>query len=165
MPSFRRSLLVISFILLSALQVGELHARDENAKSHSPMPCGQTMPCGQAMFCGQAVSDGQPCRSLSHAGCNRPCTTRPVWCPDDYRPKCPPCLGPLRYCGTCACYRAKCAPCVCPPKTCGTCDCYAPKCPPRLKFPCSFPSFYQCPPPKCRSTLAAEPRITKPLCR
>jgi hypothetical protein len=137
MPLARRTMLVLCLIAIATLRFGNPHARGETAKNHSPIPCGQACSC------------------LPHTGCARCRTMRPIWCPDDYCPKCSPCVGPPRYCGRCDCYRAKCAPCIRPPNDCGTCDCYDAKCPPCLKIPCRFPSFYKCPPPKCYDSPAA----------
>jgi len=148
MPSlFRRAILMACLITVVTSLYGNLHARGETVKSHSPMPCGQACSC------------------LPHAGCERHCTIRPVWCPDDYCPKFPPCVCLPKYCGTSDCYRAKCAPCVCLPRVCGTCDCYCAKSPPCLKIPCRFPSFYKCPPPKCGNDPAAKPGSTKLPCK
>lgn len=127
MPRFPRAILVLSLVTVAALFYGNLHARDKTAA-----------PDGIGLY-------AAACPSSSNA-----CVVRPIWCPDDYCPKCPPGLCPPKYCGTCDCYDAKCPPCICPPAYCGTCDCYDAKCPPCLKIPCAFPSFYKCPPPKCR---------------
>lgn len=137
MPLIRRTILVVSLIAVAALLCGNPHARGETAKNRSPIPCGQACSC------------------LPPTGCARCRTMRPIWCPDDYCPKCPPCVCPPRVCGTCDCYRAKCGPCIRPPNDCGTCDCYDAKCPPCLKIPCRYPNFYKCPPPKCYDRPAA----------
>ncbi|NOX56707.1 MAG: hypothetical protein GXP27_20125 [Planctomycetes bacterium] len=63
----------------------------------------------------------------------------PAWCPDNYRPKCPPTICPPEYCGYYGCYRPKCPPHICLPRYCGTGECYQPKCPPPFRIPCGTP--------------------------
>jgi hypothetical protein len=83
---------------------------------------------------------------LLDADAKQCCATCPTWCPDDYRPKCPPPTCPPRYCGGCDGYDVKCPPCICPPRYCGNCDWYDAKCAPCVKTSWRFPSFYRCPP-------------------
>lgn len=147
MPLVRRTILVLSLVTVATLFCSNLHAQGRTDKSGTREPCGKT------------------CPAPWDVGGKQSCTTSSIWCPDDYCPKCPPFICPPAYCGTCDCYQAKCAPCICPPKYCGTCDCYDAKCPPCLKIPFCFPSFYKCPPPKCCSSPAAKPGITKQSCR
>jgi len=143
MPPVRRAILVLSLLAVAALFCNNLHARGKTDKCSTAEPCGKVFP------------------PLWDAGGRQPCTTRPIWCPDDYCPKCPPCICSPTYCGTRDCYYAKCAPCICPPKYCGTCDCYDAKCQPCLKIPCRFPSFYKCPPSKCCGSPASQSGITR----
>ncbi len=71
------------------------------------------------------------------------------WCPDDYCPKpCPSfCLPPI--CGCRDSYCPKPAPCVSMPPVRGCPDDYCPKPPPCVSWPCRWPDFYKCPPPRC----------------
>ena len=129
MPPVRRTILVLCVVAFAALSCSHLHAGDKTVKSHTH------------------ASKALP--PLLDSGGKQRCTDSPIWCPDDYCPKCPPCICPPAYCGTCDCYQPKCAPCICPPIYCGTCDCYQAKCPPCVKIPWCFPSFYKCPLPSC----------------
>ena len=143
MTPVRRTILVSILVAVAALFCTNLHSRGETNKSDMPEPSGKAFP------------------PLLDAGGKQPCPVSPIWCPDDYCPKCPPCVRPPAYCGTYDCYDAKCAPCIRLPKYCGTCDCYDAKCPPCLKIPCFFPDFYKCPPPKCCGRPPAKSAVTK----
>jgi hypothetical protein len=138
-----RAVLVFSLVAVATLWCNNLHARGKKVKSGTPEPCGKVCPHSR-------TEDAK-----------QPCPMRPIWCPDDYCPKCPPCICPPKYCGTCDRYDAKCAPCICPPRYCGTCDCYDAKCPPCIEIPCFFPSFYKCPPPKCCGRSVHQPAIKR----
>lgn len=143
MPLVRRTILVLSLVTVAALFCSNLVAQGKTDKSGTPKPCGKA------------------CSPPLDMGGKQSCTTNSIWCPNDYCPKCPPCISPPTYCGTCDCYQSKCAPCICPPTYCGSFDCYDAKCPPCLKIPRWFPRFYKCPPPKCCGTPAGKPGIRK----
>ncbi len=74
------------------------------------------------------------------------------WCRDDYCPKpCPSfCLPPIRGCRDSYCPKP--APCVSMPPVRGCRDDYCPKAPPCVSWPCRWPDFYKCPPPRCGRT-------------
>lgn len=143
MAPIRRTTLAFSLVAMAAVLCGNLQAWDNTAES------------GERHHCEKA------CPPTCEVAPKQPCAVRPIWCPDDYSRKCPPCICPPTYCGPAACYDAKCPPRICPPKFCGTCDSYDAKCPPSLKIPCFFPSFYKCPLPKCFGTSTPLPAITK----
>ncbi len=125
----RQAVLILSVVAFAASLCIHLHAGDKTAKSQT------------------SVSKALP--PLLDSGGKQRGTASPIWCPDDYCPKCPPCVCPPTYCGGCDCYVAKCLPRICPPRYCGGCDCYDAKCAPCVKIPWCFPSFYKCPPPEC----------------
>ena len=130
MTPVRRAILVLCLVAVAGLFCSTLHAQGKT-----------NTPC--------TAEPGPTACPPPLAACGKqPCVT-PIWCPDDYRAKCPPCICPPTYCGTGDCYDAKCAPCICPTTYCGTGDCYDAKCPPCLKIPCRFPSDYKCTPPNC----------------
>jgi hypothetical protein len=139
MSPTRRVILVSSVFAFAAVLCSHLHAGDKAANSHTCGSCEKALP------------------PLLDSGGKQHCAARSIWCPSHYYPQCPPRICPPKYCGTCDCYNAKCPPRICPPKNCGTGDCYNAKCLPRVKIPCCFPSYYKCPPPKCRSIPAAKP--------
>ena len=87
---------------------------------------------------------GEDCRVPEY---DRYCCPPPCWCPDDYRPKCGPCICPPQVCGRCDDYCWKCPPRICLPCYRGGCDDYRPKCSPRVCWPCKWPGYYKCPPP------------------
>ena len=138
MPSVRLAILVSSMFAFATLVCSQLHAGDKTTNLHTCDSSGKAPP------------------PLLDTGGKQCCTLRPIWCPDNYCPKCPPCLCLPRLCGGCDCYDAKCPPCLCPPTYCGRCDCYDAKCPPCVNIPCFFPSFYKCPPPACHVTPASK---------
>ncbi len=73
--------------------------------------------------------------ATSAAPVQKSCTHKaPCWCPDTYRPKCPPRTCPPKLCGG-GCYTPKCEPCVRIPKLCGGGGCYVRKCPPAVHPP------------------------------
>ncbi len=82
------------------------------------------------------------------AGCGRCCLS--WWCPNDYCPKvCPSfCRPSLR--GCCDDYCPKRTPCFCMPQAYGRCDDYRLKPAPCISWPCRWPDFYRCPPPRLR---------------
>ena len=131
MPAVRRAILALSVVAFAAVLCSDMHAGGQTANS----------PIRES--CRKALSP------FWNAGGQRRSTAKPIWCPNDYCPKCPPRICPPTYCGRCDCYDAKCLPRICPPTYCGTCDCYDAKCAPCLKIPCFFSSFYKCPPPEC----------------
>jgi hypothetical protein len=75
MPSVRRAILLSSVIAFATLFCSHLHAGDKTAKSCTCGSCEKAFP------------------PLLDSGGKR-CTVRPVWCPDDYYPKCPPPIWP-----------------------------------------------------------------------
>jgi hypothetical protein len=143
MPPVRRTLLVLSLVAVATLLCSHLYAGDKTDKSQT------------------RASYEKPLPPLLDSGGKQRCTASPIWCPDDYCPKCPPCVRPPTCCGGCDCYDAKCPPCICPPKYCGTCNCYDAKCPPCVKIPWCFPNFYKCPPPQCCDVPPAKKGIKK----
>ena len=130
MPRVQRVILVFSVVAFAALFSSHLDAEDKATEVATR----------------QVREKAPPALLVVGDKCT---TARSIWCPDSYRPKCPPAICPPSYCGGCDCYRAKCPPYICPPLYCGTCDCYSAKCPPCVKVPCWFPSFYKCPPADC----------------
>jgi hypothetical protein len=69
------------------------------------------------------------------------------WCPDDYRPKCLPCVPPNPK-GCVDDYCPKCLPCV-PPNPEGCVDDYCPKCCPLVIPRCCGPACTCGPPEEC----------------
>lgn len=143
MPPVFRVFLFLSGTALAALFCSHLQAGDNLAKSHT----------------GQFRDNAHPLLLIS--GDQQRRTARPIWCPDNYRPKCPPVICPPTYCGRCDYYDAKCPPCVCPPRHCGTCVCYDAKCPPCFRLPCCFPDFFKCPPTACFVSPTVTPDSVK----
>jgi hypothetical protein len=140
MPRIRPAILVLSVAVYAALSGGFLHAEDKTDSRET---------------CEKAAS-----LLLNSVGkcCN---VARQTWCPNDYRPKCPPCICPPTYCGSRVCYDVKCPPCICPPRYCGGCDCYDAKCAPCVKRPWYFPSYYKCPPKESCFIPGAKPGVEK----
>jgi hypothetical protein len=126
----RQTVLLLHTVALAALVCSHMHGAESTTESHAPTSYKKALP------------------PLLDSGGKQRCSTCPTWCPDDYCPKCPPCICPPSYCGGCDGYVAKCPPCICPPQYCGGCDCYDVKCAPCVKIPWCFPSFYKCPPPE-----------------